>query len=272
MGTPRSAALAEALAPSPDDARAPLSRRLLRRMIHEREAHRGLLIAFEGADGSGKSTQRKLLKKWLKSEGQHVVTSKWKSSRLIKPLIKSRKALRALSPEEYSLLHAADYRHRLETEILPALWDGSIVLADRFLFTGLARDAARGLEFDWLLNVYRPLFWPDVVLYFSVSPDTSSERIGIERAPSFYEAGQDMTGLDDPFASYRRFIARIIREYDSLALIFRFLTIDAEQPIYEQHNAIRVLVQQNPRRPWAEWNEEALFEWLARQSGTVAAC
>jgi dTMP kinase len=263
MGTPRSAALAEGVA---------LSRRHLRTLIHERESRRGLLIAFEGADGSGKSTQRKLLKRWLKSEGQHVVTSKWKSSRLIKPLIKSRKRLRALSPEEFSLLHAADYRHRLETDILPALWDGSVVLADRFLFTGLARDAARGLEFDWLLNVYRPLFWPDIVLYFAVSPETSTERIGIERAPNFYEAGQDITGIDDPFASYRRFISRIIREYESLALIFRFLTIDAEQPIYEQHQAIRELVQQTPRRPWADWNEEALFEWVARQSNGMVAC
>lgn len=256
--------------PRPPADRAVLSRRRLRALIHDREPHRGLLVAFEGADGSGKSTQRKLLKRWLKSDGAHVVTSKWKSSRLIKPLIKSRKTLRALSPEEFSLLHAADYRHRLETEILPALWSGSIVLADRFLFTGLARDAARGLEFDWLLNVYRPLFWPDVVLYFNVSPETSTERIGTERAPSFYEAGQDITGLDDAVASYRRFISRVIREYDALALIFRFVTIDAEQPIYDQHQAIRALVRQTPRRRWADWNEEALFEWLARGSNAAS--
>src|SRR6266550_4119370 len=81
---------------------------------------RGLLVAFEGPDGSGKTTQRKLFKTWLKAEGHDVVTTKWNSSDLIKPLIKSRKTLRALSGEEFSLLHAADFRHRVEQHILPA--------------------------------------------------------------------------------------------------------------------------------------------------------
>ena len=130
---------------------------------------RGLLIAFEGPDGSGKTTQRKLFKTWLKSEGHDVVTTKWNSSDLIKPLIKSRKALRVLSPEEFSLLHAADFRHRVEQEILPALWEGKMVIADRFLFTGLARDVARGLDLDWVLKLYQPLLWPDLVFYFSVT-------------------------------------------------------------------------------------------------------
>src|SRR6266436_4476036 len=86
----------------------------LRSLVRDREQKRGLLIAFEGPDGSGKTTQRKLFKSWLKSEGHDVVTTKWNSSELIKPIIKSRKALRVLSPEEYSLLHAADFRHRVD--------------------------------------------------------------------------------------------------------------------------------------------------------------
>src|SRR5215213_10106658 len=90
---------------------------------------RGLLVAFEGADGSGKTTQRKLFRTWLKAEGYDVVTTKWNSSDLIKPIIKHRKAVRALSPEEYSLLHAADFRHRVEHRILPALWAGQLVIA-----------------------------------------------------------------------------------------------------------------------------------------------
>src|SRR5207244_11541001 len=133
---------------------------------------RGFLIAFEGPDGSGKTTQRKLFKTWLQSEGHDVVSTKWNSSELIKPLVKSRKALRVLSPEEFSLLHAADFRHRVESVILPALWAGKTVIADRFLFTGLARDVARGLDLDWVINLYTPLLWPDLVFYFSVSAAT----------------------------------------------------------------------------------------------------
>ena len=230
---------------------------------------RGLLVAFEGADGSGKTTQRKLFKTWLKAEGYDVVTTKWNSSDLIKPIIKSRKAVRALSPEEFSLLHAADFRHRVEQKILPALWSGQLVIADRFLFTGLARDCARGLELDWVLKLYQPLLWPDIVFYFSVSPGTSSKRVSATRTPNYYEAGQDVTALDDPTASYERFITRVIREYDSLAVIFNFITVDAEQSISEQHHAIRKLFRDCEQRPWSESNTDAVAEWLMMRGGAA---
>ena len=224
---------------------------------------RGLLIAMEGPDGSGKTTQRKLFKTWLKAEGHDVVTTKWNSSDLIKPLIRSRKALRVLSPEEYSLLHAADFRHRVEHQILPALWARKIVIADRFLFTGLARDVARGLDLDWVMKLYQPLLWPDLVFYFSVSAGTSGRRVTATRVPNFYEAGQDVTNVDDPVESYQRFIARVIREYESLALIFNFVTVDAEQSISEQHHQLRRLFREGERRPWSAWNTDAVAEWLS---------
>jgi dTMP kinase len=228
---------------------------------------RGLLVAFEGPDGSGKTTQRKLFKTWLQSEGYDVVTTKWNSSELIKPLIKSRKALHVLSAEEFSLLHAADFRHRVEQVILPALWAGKLVIADRFLFTGLARDVARGLDFDWVLKLYQPLLWPDVVFYFSVSPVTSGRRVTANRVPSFYESGQDVTRVDDPVASYQQFITRVIQEYESLALIFKFVTIDAEQSIHEQHHQLRRLFREGERRPWSAWNTSAVAEWLTLAGG-----
>src|SRR5213076_1337646 len=152
---------------------------------------------------------------WLKSEGYDVVTTKWNSSDLIKPLIKTRKSVRVLSPEEFSLLHAADFRHRVEHKILPALWANQLVIADRFLFTGLARDVARGLDLDWVLKLYAPLLWPDMVFYFSVSAATSGLRVTTTRVPNFYEAGQDVTDVVDPVESYQRFIGRVIREYES---------------------------------------------------------
>ena len=68
----------------------------------------------------------------------------------------ARPRIRTLSTREYSLLHAVDFRHRIETSILPALWAGKTVLADRYLFTALARDAARGLDLDWLLHACTP--------------------------------------------------------------------------------------------------------------------
>lgn len=238
------------------------ARGVARERFTDRTRKRGLLIAFEGPDASGKTTQRKLFKTWLKSEGHDVVTTKWNSSDLIKPIIKSRKAVRALSPEEFSLLHGADFRHRVEQVILPALWDGKLVLADRFLFTGLARDVARGLDLDWVLKLYEPLLWPDLVFYFAASPVTSGKRVTATRLPGYYEAGQDVTDVIDPVESYQRFIARVIREYESLALIFNFITVDAEQSIGEQHRRIRELFLEGQRREWSTWNVDAVAEWL----------
>jgi dTMP kinase len=234
----------------------------LQEIIRAREQKRGLLIAFEGPDGSGKTTQRKLFKGWLEGEGHDVVTTKWNSSLYVKPLARARKVARSLSPEEFCLLHAADFRYRLDTEILPALWQGQTVIADRYLFTGLARDAARGLDFGWLLDVYWPMFWPDLVFYFSVSPETSGKRIAAERSPTYYEAGQDITELEDPLQSYTRFIGRVIQEYEALAKIFQFVTVDAEQSISDQHKLIRSLFGKSGRRPLEKTNREVLATWL----------
>lgn len=244
----------------------PSSRRV-RDLLRRQEDKRGLLVAFEGPDGSGKTTQRKLFARWLESEGHRVCTSKGGTSRLIKPLLESRRKAHALSPEELCLLQAADFRHRLEQEILPALWSGQVVIADRYLFTGLARDAARGLDLDWVLHAYAPLFWPDIVFNFTVSLDTSTSRVASARTPKFYDAGQDVTTLQDPISSYRAFASRVIREYENLSVIFRFVTVDGEQPIYEQHKRVRKLFKESRRTVWGEWNIEALTEWLEWTGG-----
>lgn len=236
----------------------------LSRRIAELDRKRGLLIAFEGPDGSGKTTQRKLLQTWLESRGHDVVATRWASSPLVRPLLKPRKRLRTLSVEEYSLLHAIDFRHRVESTILPALAAGKMVLADRYLFTALAHAAARGLEFDWLLHVYSPLLWPDLVLYLSMKPAESSHRVALMGAPRFYEAGQDVTGLDDPMASYERFIRRVIVEYENLAIIFRFVKVDASEALYRLHQRVRRLVGRAAKRPWPTFSAEAVAEWLSR--------
>src|SRR5439155_17404512 len=117
---------------------------------------------------------------------------------------------------------------------------------------------ARGLDLDWILHVYQPLLWPDLVLYFSVSSSTSSQRVTAGRTPSFYEAGQDVTDIDDPVESYQRFISRTISGYDALAGIFNFVTVDAEKSIGEQHHHVRKLFRDAANQPWSEWNVEAV--------------
>jgi dTMP kinase len=199
----------------------------------------GLLIAFEGSDGAGKSTQRKLFKTWLEGLNQDVVVTKWNSSPSFKPLIKARKADRSLGPVAYAILHASDFRDRYESVILPSLKESRIVLADRYIFTGIARDVARGLDRDWSAQLYGQVRRPDIVFYFSATPETCAARITAEREIKFYEAGQDVTGLADPLDSFLSFAPRVMREYERLGREFDFVTVDAEQPIYEQHRFMR---------------------------------
>jgi len=208
------------------------------------ERERGLLIALEGPDGSGKTTQRRLLKDWLVGRNESVTVTKWNSSPLFKPIIKAKKADKSLSPEEFAILHAQDFRYRYENEILPALLDGSIVLADRYAFTGVARDAARGLDRVWSMQLYEPLIWADLVFYFSAPAELCAARIASTRSPKFYEAGQDVTGIADPFESYNVFVRRVMSEYERLGEAFPFITVDASQGIYEQHRFIRSICEE----------------------------
>ena len=78
-----------------------------------------------------------------------------------------------------------------------------------------------------------------------------------------------MTDVDDPVESYHRFIGRVIKEYESLALIFNFITIDAEQSIRDQHEELRRLFRECEARPWSDWNADAVGEWLARRNGAA---
>jgi len=199
----------------------------------------GLLIAFEGPDGSGKTTQRKLFKSFLRNMHKDVVVTKWNSSPLFKPLIKAGKAARSLDPESYATLHAADFRHRYETVIQPALASAQIVLADRYIFTGMARDVARGVNRNWSAEMYEGFRKPDLVFYFRAHIDTCARRIATSREIRFYEAGQDVTGLTDAYESYLHFAPRVVSEYDRLHAQFGFVGVDAEKPIYEQHRFIR---------------------------------
>ncbi|MCX6626100.1 MAG: dTMP kinase [Candidatus Solibacter sp.] len=244
----------------------PAAERKFRELLRSQEKNRGFLIAFEGPDGAGKTTQRKLFKAWMRSVGHEVVTYRWNSSPVISPILKARKLAHSLSPEEYCILSAAAFRHQLDTEILPALWSGKVVVADRFLFTALARDTARGLDLHWVMNAYLPLFWPDQVYYFALPAEVSSQRISSNKKPSFYEAGQDVTNMADPVASHKQFVGRVIQEYEALSKIFQFLRVDARQSIYEQHRAIRQIFMQGDRKSWAEWNMDAVVSWL---SGTT---
>ena len=201
---------------------------------------KGKLIVVEGIDGSGKSTQIDLIYKWLLEKGKSVYFSEWNSSPLVKSTTKLGKKEKVFTPTTFSLIQATDFANRWENHFLPMLKAGVIVIADRYAFTGFARDVARGVDPKWVRNLYSFAFQPDLVLYFQVPLDEAVERITSARAKiKYYEAGMDLNLSDKRVTSFRLFQGKILEEYEKMIQEYNFHVIDAMLPIQIQQKEIR---------------------------------
>ena len=204
----------------------------------------GRLFIVEGIDGSGKSTQLDLLHKWLVSQGYLVVFSEWNSSPIVKGTTKRGKKRHLLSPMSFSLIHAADFANRVHAQILPALYAGAIVLADRYTYTAFARDAVRNVSRTWVQGLYSFAVRPTVAFYFDVPLDESIRRIS-EGRPTFkyYEAGLDLGLADDAEESFRHYQGLIQKEYEQMIDEFALVRMDATEPLVTQQKKMRSIVQ-----------------------------
>jgi len=200
----------------------------------------GKLIIVEGIDGSGKSTQVRLLEKWLRYIGIPVFFTEWNSSEQVKEIISRGKKKSLLTPTTFSLLHATDFAARYERNILPLLRAGYIVLADRYIYTAFARDVVRGCSPEWVRHLYGFAIKPDIAFYFKVPIEVSFERIVRNRPKlKYYEAGMDLNLSNDPYESYRIFQGRIIDEYESMIEKEGLTVIDGTNDIEEQQERMR---------------------------------
>jgi len=214
-------------------------------LLYHPHPYPGRLIAVEGIDGSGKSTQLLLLDRWLRTRGHPVHFTEWNSSRLVRRAMSRGKKKNLLTPTTFSLLHAVDFADRLTYQILPPLKAGMIVLADRYVYTAFARDVARGVDSEWVRRVYSFAPRPDLTLYFRVPIDISLERLLAGRAKlKYHEAGMDVTHAVDPVESFRRFQSRVLAIYDQLGQEFGLKPIDATREIPAQQRLVRKMVQE----------------------------
>ena len=204
----------------------------------------GKLIIVEGIDGSGKSTQLDLLRKYLESEGHPVHFTEWNSSALVKDTTKIGKKKKALTPTTFSILHCCDFAERMTYSIIPPLKGGMIVLADRYMYTAFARDVARGVSRSWVRGMYSFAAKPDIAFYFQITPDVSVQRILVGRPQlKHYEAGLDLGLADDPVESFELFQGRIVGEYNEMVEEFGLTVIDGTRPILAQQQEMRAIVE-----------------------------
>jgi dTMP kinase len=203
----------------------------------------GRLIAVEGIDGSGKSTQIHLLKRWLELLGLKVFFSEWNSSDLVKSATSKAKKRELLTPTTFSLIHATDFADRYERQVVPLMRAGYLVLCDRYIFTAFARDTVRGCPPEWVRGIYDFARLPSLTFFFKAHLEVSLQRI-LEGRPQlkYFEAGMDMGLSPDPAESFRIFQGRLLEQYLAMSGEFNFIEIDANQPIEAQQSLVRELV------------------------------
>jgi dTMP kinase len=191
----------------------------------------GKLIAVEGTDSVGRTTQIQLLREWLEVKGYGVIETGWTRSPLMQPTIELAKSSNTLNKLTFVLLYATDFADRLEKEIIPALKAGFVVLSDRYIFTALARAGVRGTDRQWLRNLYGFAIAPHMVFYLKTDVETLIGRVLAARGMDFWESGMDLKLGDDIYDSFRAYQNKLLREYNSMAEEFHFRNIDARKPI-----------------------------------------
>lgn len=212
----------------------------------QHEEYPGSLIIVEGVDGSGKSTQLQLLREWLIEQGADVLFTEWNSSSLTAKAVRRGKRRLWLGHLSFVLLHVTDFTHRYENIILPALREGKLVLADRYVFTAFARDVARNADRASVRRLYSFAQQPDLPLYFHVPLDVAMNRVltgpGREGL-KYYEAGLDLGLSMDPQESYRLFQGRVVDEYNHMVPEYGLTVIDANRTIEPQREEVRELAR-----------------------------
>ncbi len=191
---------------------------------------RGQLIVVEGADGSGRSTQINLLRDWLERRGYPTVNVGLKRSMLVSRELESAMQGNILGTRTLSLFYATDFADQLENRILPALRSGFIVLADRYIYTLMARAIVRGAESEWIREVYSIALVPDAVFYLAVSPRMLVERNLRKHAVlDYWESGMDIHRTSNMYASFIEYQRKIQKEFKAMQELYGFESIDGNR-------------------------------------------
>jgi dTMP kinase len=191
----------------------------------------GRLIVVEGADGSGRSTQIAMLVEWLEGCGHATVQVGLKRSTLVSEELEQAQQGNILSRTTLSLFYATDFADQLENIILPALKAGFVVLADRYIYTLMARDMVRGMDEAWLKNLYGLALEPDVVFYLNLAPEELVQRnFAKNTALDYWESGMDLGLSRDMFDSFLQYQRTMQKTFRQLQTTYGFTIVDGMRP------------------------------------------
>ena len=191
---------------------------------------KGRLIVIEGADGSGRSTQAAMLRDWLEHLGYAIAEVGLKRSTLVGQAIEEAKQGNILCPVTLCLFYATDFADQLEHRILSALRSGFIVLADRYIYTLMARAIVRGANPEWMKEVYSIALVPDAIFYLDVSPKVLAERnFRKSGVLDYWESGMDIQRSGDMYECFIKYQSKIRKAFRSMQAVYRFTTINGNR-------------------------------------------
>jgi dTMP kinase len=203
----------------------------------------GKLIVIEGPDGSGRTTEVALLKQWLEVEGHSVVDTGLRRSTLVAEQIDLAKQGHTLSPTTMALFYAADFADQLENKIVPSLAAGSTVLADRYIYTPIARAVVRGSSREWASRLYSFALVPDLTVLLDARPEILLHRaIANYGSLDYWESGMDLSLSRDRFESFFAYQALLRVEFDWMAQEHRFARVAANGDPPSVHREVARLV------------------------------
>jgi dTMP kinase len=211
---------------------------------------KGTLLVIEGADGSGRSTQAKLLRDWLERLGYPTTEVGLKRSELVGEELEYAMQGNVLGPRTLSLFYATDFADQLENRIVPALRAGFVVVADRYIYTLMARDAVRGAERSWIRDVYGIAVVPDMVLFLDVPPRVLVERSFQKQGElDYWESGMDIQRSGDMYQCFIRYQGSIQKEFDYMKKEYRFECFDGSREPLDIQAEIQERVRKVLRPP-----------------------
>jgi dTMP kinase len=199
----------------------------------------GKIIALEGTDGVGRSTQIRLLREWLEVQGYGVIETGWTRSPLMSPTIELAKSSNTLNKLTFVLLYACDFADRLEKEIIPALKAGFIVLADRYIYTAIARAGVRGVDSQWIRRLYGFAIAPHLVFYLRIDADALARRVLEAGGMEYWESGMDMKVGDDIYESFKSYQRALLKEYAAMADEFGFRVLEGRKSVNSIQEELR---------------------------------
>ncbi|MGB8646819.1 MAG: thymidylate kinase [Anaerolineae bacterium] len=200
----------------------------------------GKLIVLEGTDGVGRSTQIALLQEWLEGRGFAVASTGLRRSDLASKGIDRAKQGHTLSEGVLFLLYVTDLADRLETQIIPALRAGMVVLTDRYIYSMIVRSQVRGSDPQWIRKTLGFALVPDAVFYLQADLNHLIPRVLAEQGGfDYWESGMDFLKGRDLFRNYVRYQTRLLAQFDAIAEEFGFRRIDANRSIREIFSELR---------------------------------